>query len=136
LECDKLTWPKIERIRNEQGATIVYQFLATWCPPCIQEMPSIEKLYGEFKNEVVFLCISDERLSKIKKFKETKKYTFPMYKLDGNRPAQFMSRGIPATFIVSDGKILLKHIGGANWAHKKVSEFIKDKLHHNAEQND
>ena len=106
---------------------VFINFWATWCPPCIAEMPTIEKLYQKFKNRIGFACISNESLEAIRAFKTKKKYSFPMYQIEMEVPDEFEPERIPATFIISgDRKVALKHVGGADWSHEKVINFIEE----------
>jgi len=104
---------------------IFLNFWATWCLPCVAEMPSIEKLYHRFKGRILFVCISNEEIKTIKKFGKRKGYTIPMYHMEGEPPEEFKTHEIPVTFIVSrERKIVLKHVGGADWAHESVINFL------------
>ena len=101
---------------------------ATWCPPCIGEMPEIEKLYEKFKDNenVAFFMISDEDSDKIKSFIDRKEYSFPVFQSLGETPVGFRSRSIPTTYILSkDNQIVIKETGAANWGGKKTEEIIK-----------
>ena len=110
-------------------------FWATWCPPCVAEMPSIERLYQQFKGRMKFACISKEDLATINSFKKKKGYTFPIYHIKNNLPEEFNTDGIPATFIVSTaGQIKLKHVGGADWAHESVVNYLEGLLTAKTEQ--
>lgn len=114
---------------------VFMNFWATWCPPCIREMPSIEKLYQRFNGKIVFACISNEDIAKIRNFKNAKKYTFPMYHIEDGHPKVFNTKGIPATFIISkERSVVLKHVGGADWAHETVVKFLEDLLSDKAER--
>lgn len=110
-----------------KGKVVFLNFWATWCPPCVAEMPSIQRLYEKLKDEgVVFACISNEETSKVSRFIKEKGFTFPIYTMHGAPPTAFNTRGIPATFILSwDGKIAFKHIGSAKWDDEKSIDFIK-----------
>lgn len=104
---------------------VFINFWATWCPSCVKEMPSIEKLYGIYKDRVVFATISSEDAATLKDFALRKNIRLPIYKLYGERPPGLESRAIPATFILSpEGKILVKHIGAADWADEKVVAYL------------
>jgi thiol-disulfide isomerase/thioredoxin len=110
---------------------VFLNFWATWCPPCVGEMPSIQRLYDTLKDEegVVFVCVSDEEPDTVRKFVEEKGYTFPVYTMEGERPEDFRGRGIPTTFILSqDGKISFRHIGSAKWDDQSSIDFIKNLL--------
>ena len=115
------------KMADAKGKVVFLNFWATWCPPCVAEMPSIQKLHEKLKDEgVVFLCISNEETSKVSRFVREKGFAFPIYTMQGSPPAVFKSRGIPATFILSPGgKIAFKHVGGAKWDDEKSIDFIK-----------
>jgi thiol-disulfide isomerase/thioredoxin len=115
-------------LEKVKGQVIFLNFWATWCPPCVAEMPSIQRLYEEVKdNGIAFVCISQEEGSRVKKFVEHYGYTFPVYTFKGDIPSVFASRGIPATFIVGpDGKIAFKHVGSAKWDDERCIAFVKE----------
>ena len=128
-EVESLDGEKIN-IEKEFGGKILFvNFWATWCTPCLKEIPSIIELYDKYKNHIVFLCISNEDTQTIKAYLEKSNQDFPVYRQTGNLPSDFYAQGIPATFVISkDRKILLKHIGSANWAHEDVIAFLDDLL--------
>jgi thiol-disulfide isomerase/thioredoxin len=106
---------------------VFINFWATWCPPCIAEMPTIEKLYQKYKDKIGFALISNEDIGMIAEFKNRNKYTFPVYQIEMDIPEVFNLTIIPATFIISpDRKIALKHVGGANWSHEDVMKYLDE----------
>lgn len=111
-----------------QGKTIFINFWATWCPPCIAEMPEIQKLYEDVKNnqDIVFALISlDDEAEKAWQFIEKKNYTFPVYRLASNLPEVYSSQSIPTTFVISpEGKIAATHRGMASYDNKKFRDFL------------
>ena len=110
-----------------KGKIIFINFWATWCPPCVAEMPSIQRLYDVIKSEEIhFMCVSDEDKTKVSKFVKERGFTFPIYTLVGEKPQVLRTRGIPATFIISqDGQIVFKHVGGAKWDDKTSIDFVR-----------
>jgi thiol-disulfide isomerase/thioredoxin len=114
------------RLADLKGKVIVINFWATWCPPCRAEMPSLQRLHEQTRNQgVVLLCISNETSSQVSTFIKKKGYTVPVYTITGDPPLGFQTRGIPTTFIVSaDGKVAFKHIGEAKWDDPSVLAFI------------
>jgi len=111
-----------------KGKTVFLNFWATWCPPCIAEMPSIQKLYENTDREkVAFVLVStDEEMAKIKKFMERKGFTFPVYQLASGLPAAYPVRSIPATFILSpQGEIVYTHTGMANYDNEEFRQFLE-----------
>lgn len=119
----------VVNIQNYDGKVKFINLWATWCPPCIGEMPEIEKLYTKFKGNknVAFFMISDENTEKIKSFIDKKNYSFPVYQSVGETPLGFRSKSIPATYILSkDNQIVIKEIGAARWGGAKTEEIINN----------
>ncbi len=120
---------------NVSGGEILFlNFWATWCPPCVEEMPSIEKLYNRFKGRITFACISDDSIDKLRAFRDANRLTVPIYHIENPPPDEFGVRGIPTTFIISaKGEILQRHVGGADWAQKSVVDYLDMLLGETAE---
>lgn len=111
-----------------KGKVIFMNFWATWCPPCIAEMPGINNLYKAVASEdIVFVMISlDEDFSKAEKFIEKKGYSFPIYQVRSNIPEPFRSQSIPTTFMIApNGTIAASHKGMADYDNEKVRGFLK-----------
>ena len=100
---------------------------ATWCMPCVAEMPNIQSLYDSLKSEqVAFLVISNEPKETVKKFLNDKKFTFPVYLCNKELPGVFKTMGIPATFILSrDGSVVFKEVGSAKWDDVSSLNFLR-----------
>ena len=104
---------------------------ATWCPPCIAEIPGIEEIYHEYKKEVNFIMVTNEDPGTVKQFLEKRNYEdLPVYFASGT-PVEFSSNSIPATFVVSrDGKIAVNKKGAARWntgtTKNLLDELIKE----------
>ncbi|MEP2024462.1 MAG: TlpA disulfide reductase family protein [Reichenbachiella sp.] len=110
-----------------KGQTVFLNFWATWCPPCVAEMPDIHDLYEKVKNEnVAFVLISqDENFDKAKNFLDRKSYSFPVYQLASSLPKIFSSRSIPTTFVISpEGKIIAKHTGMAKYDTEAFRQLL------------
>lgn len=113
-----------------KGKTIFLNLWATWCGPCRVEMPSIQKLYEKVDtSKVVFVMLSldvKENKTKVTRFIEDKKYTFPVYCMGDYLPEVLQRvNSIPTTFVISvDGKILSKKVGAANYDTPKYVEFL------------
>jgi len=112
---------------NIRGKVVFLNFWATWCFPCIAEMPSIQRLYDSMQSEEIqFMCVSDEDRKKVSNFVKENGFTFPIYTLVGEKPHIFQTRGIPATFIISrDGQIAFKHVGAAKWDDMTSIVFLR-----------
>jgi len=119
---------KISTFADFENKVILLNFWATWCPPCIGEMPSMEELYSEYKDRVVFLFISNEHPDKVNSFIKRKGFDIPVYFSKQTPPKEFYSSSVPVTYVVDKkGNIVLKKTGAARWNSNKVKKFL-DKL--------
>jgi thiol-disulfide isomerase/thioredoxin len=118
----------IESLKNLSDKPIVLNFWATWCPPCVAEMPSLEKLYTDYKDKAHFVILSNEEIAKIEAFKKLRGFSLPLAKGIQQAPSLLQSSSIPATFILSKkGEILISEIGANNWNSDLVRNLL-DKL--------
>ncbi len=107
---------------------ILINYWATWCPPCIAEMPSLQDLYDDYKDKVVFLFVTNETDEDISKFMNAKHYDYPVYRSLSTHPKPFVNSPIPQTYLISKkGNIIIEKTGAADWNSNKVRETI-DKL--------
>ena len=95
------------------GKVVLVNFWATWCPPCRKEMPDLDKLYQEFKDQgLLILAISDEEMSKVQPFIAEHHYTYPILLDPGSKVHNlFVVEGIPKSFVYGrDGKLVAEAI--------------------------
>jgi peroxiredoxin len=108
-ELNGKTWT----LKELRGKVVLVNFWATWCPPCRKEMPDLETLYKQFKDQgLVILAISDEEESKVRPFIGQQKVTYPIL-LDPGRKVNelFQIQGIPKTFVYDrSGKLIAQSI--------------------------
>ena len=120
---------KIFDFETTQNKVVLINFWATWCPPCIAEMPSLEKLYDDYKDKIVFLFVSNEDEAKISKFVTKNEYSFNVYRPISEYPKHFNVRSIPRTFLIDKkGNIVIDKTGASNWNSKKVRTVIEQLL--------
>lgn len=119
-------------MEDYRGKVIFLNFWATWCLPCVAELPSINKLYLQFKEEdVKFLLISNESSDKVNRYHERKKYEVPFHLEDSTSfiPIMYHSRGIPTTFIISkEGKVVKASSGAEDWDDDEFVKALKKML--------
>lgn len=112
-----------------KGKVIFLNIWATWCPPCIAEMPNIQRLYekiGSDKIVFVMLSVDEGGTEKIKQFINRKGYTFPVYMPASTFPKEFYDNVVPRTFIISpEGEIVAKQEGMADYDTPEVREFLQ-----------
>ncbi|WP_298536633.1 TlpA disulfide reductase family protein [uncultured Algibacter sp.] len=108
-----------------KGKVVLVNFWATWCPPCIAEMPSLHKLYQAYNDKIEFVFISNEDLAVIRKFLNQEGYTFKVYRPLTQYPEAFDVNTIPRTFLVDKkGNIIIDKTGAANWNSEMVRKTI------------
>lgn len=108
-----------------QGKVVFVNFWATWCPPCIAEMPSLQLLYEDYQDKIVFLFVSDEDRETVSGFLNRKQFTFPAYRPLSNAPKPLNGSTLPTTYLIDkQGNIVIQKVGAADWNSEKVRETI------------
>ena len=129
-------------LSNYKGKVVFLNFWATWCPPCKEEMPTIEELYKEFgenKNDVIILGITnpvteenpngqDKNIDEIKYFLQENNYSFPtVFDKTGIYFDNFKIRAFPTTYIIGkDGEI--KTAIPVAMTKQQMLKLIKDNI--------
>jgi len=111
-----------------KGKVIFINFWATWCPPCVAELPSIQELFNLYKDNknVAFLIVSNESPDVIKSFISKKSYNFPVYINQSRIPDILSFSSIPTSFLISkSGKIIVSEVGAVNWAGDNMKEIME-----------
>ena len=112
-----------------QGKVIVLNFWATWCPPCVAEMPSFQKLYDDYGNEVEFYFVSQEEEEPLNRFLEKRGYDLPVYRSLSYIPEQLVSNSLPTTYVISkSGEIVVKKTGAADWNTEEFRSLLQELL--------
>ncbi len=114
-------------LNQAQGKVVFLNMWATWCPPCIAEMPAIQELYNKYKNnfDIVFVFATTDPKATVDKFMADKGYDLPIYYIHSSPPQQLASNTIPITFLIGkNGGIAIRKIGAADWKSKKVTSAI------------
>ena len=109
---------KAVNLSELKGKVVFVNLWASWCPPCVAEMPGIYALYNKVDHsKVAFVMLSlDEDPAKARKFVQKRGYTFPVYLRTAELPAPFNSSAIPSTVILGpDGQVAARHDGMAEY---------------------
>jgi len=131
LNQNDLQWQLINdqnqtvRLADLNDKPIFINFWATWCAPCLAEMPSIEKLYMDYKDDVYFVIATYEDRALIDSFLQKQGLNFPVYRYQTKEPKLLQSKTIPATFILNTkAQIIVSEKGTSNWNSKSVRELL------------
>ncbi len=115
-----------------RGKVVLLNFWATWCPPCVKEMPSMEKLrqkYADKGFEVVAINAGED-VESVAAFLLERDLTFPI--LLDKRGASFMTlgiRGLPMSFLLNkEGRSVMTFMGSREWLEPAQTKLIEAAL--------
>jgi cytochrome c biogenesis protein CcmG, thiol:disulfide interchange protein DsbE len=113
------------------GKVLVLNFWATWCPPCIQEIPSLDRFQKQFAGsgvKVVAISI-DKNPQKYKNFLEHVHVSFDTARdPDADVSTRYGTFQIPETYIIKDGRIMRKFAEGENWVSEDIVRYVQSLL--------
>jgi len=121
-------------LESFKGKVILLNFWATWCPPCIKEMPSMERLRNQLTGkpfEVVAINVGESPTTVSSFMLELDtELTFPiLLDQDAKSFGQLGLRGLPMTLILDhEGNIIEKVLGGRDWDDKKSVDLIMQEV--------
>jgi thiol-disulfide isomerase/thioredoxin len=112
-----------------RGKTVVVNFWATWCEPCREEMPSLERLrarMGERGFEVIAVNVA-EAPERVARFTRDVPVSFPIvFDREGAAAKAWKVRGYPTSFVVGpDGRIRYYFVGELDWSGAGVVRVIE-----------
>lgn len=113
-------------LSDYKGKKILLNFWATWCRPCIEEMPSLLRAQEILATEnYVFLLASDQSVDKIKDFVAKRDFDFNFIKFNGSL-AELQINALPVTFIYNEaGEQVERITGGVEWDTSEMIQRLK-----------
>jgi peroxiredoxin len=116
-----------------RGKVILLNIFATWCPPCVEEMPSMQKLYMALNGEdfeILAVSIDTDGARTVAPFMRKHKLNFPaLTDTEGVIKRLYRIRGIPESYIIDrSGKVVDKVIGPRDWASPGALRYFRDLL--------
>jgi peroxiredoxin len=113
-------------LSDYKGKRVLVNYWATWCRPCIEEMPDMEKAQTILEQDnYVFLFASDQSVKKIKAFEEARGFQLDFIKFNGMYAAENVS-ALPATFIYNEvGEQVFRFDGGLKWDSPEMIEKLR-----------
>ena len=104
---------------------VFINYWATWCPPCRAEMPTLEKLYQQYGQDIHFLFISNQPMGKQQDFLNQHNYELPVYQLASRPGGSFSYSVLPTSLIINrENRVILRKEGAVNWQSKSVREIF------------
>ena len=118
---------KAQQLAHWRGKTLVINFWATWCPPCVEEMPALSDLQAKAGENIQFLGIGVDSAANINQFSSKFNIVYPLFAagMEGTELSrQFgnQSGGLPFTVLIGqDGQVKKTYLGRV-----KLDELRKD----------
>jgi peroxiredoxin len=127
------------KLSDLKGKLVFMNIWATWCAPCRDEMPSMERLYQKLKGpnfEMIAISVDEEGKTAVDPFAEELGLTFPIlldpekndskdYKPEGVAK-RYMITGVPETYLIrQDGLVILHLVGPTEWDRPEIVDVIK-----------
>lgn len=111
-----------------RGRVVLINFWATWCEPCKQEMPAMERLYQHHRDagfELLAISVGEEE-APVRAFRDERSLTFPIL-LDPEKgvSAAYQTYRFPETYLVDrQGVVVERYIGPRQWDHDAYRERV------------
>lgn len=121
------------RLADQRGRVVLVNIWATWCPPCVEEMPSMEALYDKLPKgsfEILAVSIDAQGKGAVEPFMKKHKLTFPaLIDPAGAIAVAYGATGVPESFIVDQNGILVrKVIGPIHWDSPAVIDYFNEMI--------
>ena len=123
----------LEGLDDHSGKVIIVNFWATWCAPCLKEMPSFETLYRRYRSKgltLLAISLDKESSSKVQEFVDKYKLTFPvLLDTEGVAEKLYPSFTIPFTYVIDkQGRVAARVDGAKDWESSETFEAVEHLL--------
>ena len=123
-------------LADYKGKVVLLNIWATWCPPCVEEMPSMEKLHQELKGEnfeILAVSLDESGAKAVIPFMKKHQLSFPaLTDPKGTIKGLYQTTGVPETVIIDkDGITVEKVIGPRDWAAPGAIRFFRNLIQTN-----
>jgi thiol-disulfide isomerase/thioredoxin len=117
-------------LREYRGKVVFLNFWATWCIPCREEMPALERLHQKYQSQDLVIISIDlkESAEQVKAFFQKHALSFPaLLDQDGSVFRDYLVAGMPTTYLIGrDGMLMARGVGGRDWTRPEALELIKE----------
>jgi cytochrome c biogenesis protein CcmG/thiol:disulfide interchange protein DsbE len=113
------------------GSLLVLNFWETSCVPCVKELPSLSDFARKFRSEhvVVVAVGGDEDAGKYRRFLRDHRVVLETYRDPARRISKsFGTYLFPETYIIQDGRIIRKVVGGIDWMSDDITLFVRTRV--------
>jgi peroxiredoxin len=116
------------RLQDQRGKVVLLNFWATWCPPCVHEMPLMEQLYQALRQRpfVLWAVAMREDRAKVAPFMDKHQFQFTVLPDgDGAVSARYKLRGLPTTYLIDcRGNLVGWSVGPQEWTSEAVRTLL------------
>tara|TARA_B100000575_G_C23093182_1_gene630316 strand:+ start:374 stop:955 length:582 start_codon:yes stop_codon:yes gene_type:complete len=145
LKSERIDAPKVElaaadfegtllngqpfRLSEQKGKVVFLNFWATWCSPCLKEMPDMQELQRELGSKILVLAVGmGEEAERIEKFQKKYQFEFQIFPDPEMTVTQLYGvRNIPITYLVNtSGMVVGRALGPREWTRPKLLKFFED----------
>jgi cytochrome c biogenesis protein CcmG/thiol:disulfide interchange protein DsbE len=131
FELPLLDGPSKLSLEKFRGQVVLLNFWATWCKPCEDEMPAMERLYRSLRGqdfELVAVTVDEEKdEGVVREFRERMAISFPIA-LDPRKSVSelYQTMGFPESLLIDrDGRVVERYVGPRDWDHRVYAERIR-----------
>ena len=120
-------------LSSYRGKVVMVHFWATWCPPCIEELPTLERLYRAYFGkdlEILAVSVDEGGSAAVGQFMQKNRFALPvLLNPDRSVAMQYGTLKFPETYLIDrDGIVRKKVIGAADWMSPAALQMIQDLL--------
>jgi thiol-disulfide isomerase/thioredoxin len=120
---------EIYHLEKYKGAWVFVHFWASWCGPCVKEMPAIQKMTEILQSEGLKIALINTAEDEDTVFSFLSTYApnlRPLMDRDGQVTEKWQPRGLPATYLVDPtGRVRYQALGGRDWDTPPYLEFLR-----------
>ncbi len=122
------------RLSDLRGQVVLLNFWATWCKPCEDEMPAMERLYRGLRDSgFQLIAVSADiegDLAVVREFRDRMAISFPIALDPEKRVSQrYQTMGFPESLLIDrDGTVVERYVGPRDWDHRVYAERIRELL--------
>jgi peroxiredoxin len=117
-------------LQQYRGKVVFLNFWATWCIPCREEMPALERLHQTYQAQDLVIISIDlkESADQVKAFLQKHNLSFPsLLDQNGSVFRDYLVVGMPTTYLIGrDGTMLARGVGGRDWTRAEALQLIQE----------